>query len=62
MAFGAALVVLGVLRMVEHEFGPTFRGRWMSLLPYVCAIVAALVVIGIAATRITKKSLNGPSK
>ena len=30
LGFGSVLFVLGVLRMLQNEFGPTFRGRWMS--------------------------------
>ncbi len=53
-----AFIVLGVLRLTQHEFAPTFRGRWMSLLPYVFALVTALLVAGFAASRIGKKSLH----
>jgi hypothetical protein len=52
------LLVLGTLRLVQTEFAPTFSGRWMSLLPYVFAIVVALVVIGIAVSRIGKTTLD----
>jgi hypothetical protein len=58
LACGASLVVLGVLRLVQHEFAPTFAGRWMSLLPYVAALVLCFVVIGIAVSRISKSSLS----
>jgi hypothetical protein len=54
----ASLLVLGVLRLVQTEFGPTFSGRWMSLLPYVIALVICFAVIGLAASRIAKKSLH----
>ena len=54
----ASLLVLGVLRLVQTEFGPTFSGRWMSLLPYVIALVICIAVIGLAASRIAKKSLH----
>lgn len=59
---GTLLLVLGLLRLVQNEFAPTFAGRWMSLLPYVFALVLCLVVIGIAVTRISKPSLNDPTK
>lgn len=55
----ASLLVLGVLRMVQTELGPTFAGRWMSLLPYLMAIVVCLIVIAVAIARIGKKSLHG---
>ena len=52
---GCVFLVLGVLRMVQNEFGRSFRGRWMSLLPYLFAFVVSLIVMGIAAWRISKK-------
>ena len=55
---GTSLLVLAVLRLVQHEFAPTFEGRWMSLLPYVIALFASLIVIGLAVSRIGKSSLN----
>jgi hypothetical protein len=57
---GSTLLVLGLLRLVQNEFGPTFEGRWMSLLPYVIALVLCLTVIGIAISRVAKSSLNKP--
>ena len=59
---GTLLLVLGLLRLVQNEFGPTFDGRWMSLLPYVITFVASLAVIGLAISRIGKKSLNSDHK
>jgi cytochrome c biogenesis protein CcdA len=53
-----AFAVLGVLRLMQNEFAPTFRGRWMALLPYVIALATAVVVAGLAASRIGKKSLH----
>jgi hypothetical protein len=52
---GCALLVLGVLRMVQNEFGKSFRGSWTTMLPYLFAFVASLAVMGVAAWRITKK-------
>jgi hypothetical protein len=52
---GCVFLVLGVLRMVQNEFGRTFRGSWMTLLPYLFAFVASLAVMGVAAWRISKK-------
>jgi hypothetical protein len=52
---GCVFIVLAGLRMVQNEFAPTFRGEWMSLLPYLFALVFSLIVIGVAAWRITKK-------
>lgn len=61
LGFGSVLIVLGVLRMVQNEFAPTFSGRWFSLLPYLFALVLTLAIIGLAITRITKKSLHPKS-
>jgi len=68
VAFGAAgalligiacgYLVLGVLRMLQTEFAPTFGGRWMSLLPYLFALLFSVFVAGLAASRIGKKSLQ----
>lgn len=57
---GAAvsLLVLGVLRLIQTELAPTFAGRWMSLLPYLIALIVCLIVIAIAASRIGKSSLH----
>ncbi len=52
---GCVLLVLGALRMVQNEFGKSFRGSWVSLLPYLFAFIASLAVMGIAAWRISKK-------
>ena len=52
---GCVLLVLGVLRMVQNEFGRSFRGSWTTMLPYVFAFVASLAVVGVAVWRITKK-------
>jgi hypothetical protein len=52
---GCSLLVLGVLRMVQNEFGKSFRGSWTTMLPYLFAFVASLAVMGVAAWRITKK-------
>ncbi len=55
---GCVLLVLGVLRMLQNEFGKTFRGSWMTMLPYLIAFVASLAVMGLAAWRISKKTLQ----
>ncbi len=52
---GCVFLVLGVLRMVQNEFGKSFRGSWTIMLPYLFAFVASLAVMGVAAWRITKK-------
>ena len=58
LGFGSALLVLGVLRVLQVDTGDTFRGRWMSLLPYLIALVVAAIVIGLAVSRIGKKTLS----
>ena len=52
---GCVFLVLGVLRMVQNEFGRSFRGSWVTMLPYLFAFVASLAVVGVAAWRISKK-------
>lgn len=54
---GASLIILALLRMIENEFAPTFAGPWMRTVPYLVALIACVVVIGLAVSRIGKKSL-----
>ncbi len=56
---GVLLVVLGLLRLVQNEFGDSFDGRWTGLLPYLLALLVSIAVIGIAVSRISKSSLHG---
>ncbi len=58
LAVASVFVVLGVLRLLQNEFAPTFAGRWMSLIPYVIAIVVAAAIIAAAVSRIGKSPLN----
>jgi hypothetical protein len=58
LGVGAVFIVLGVLRLIQNEFGPTFEGRWFSLLPYLIAFVLSLAIIGLAVSRIVKSSLH----
>jgi hypothetical protein len=58
IATAGAFLVLGVLRLLQTEFAPTFSGRWMSLVPYVVALLVAILVVVVAASRISKKHLN----
>lgn len=55
---GCAFLILGLLRLVQTEYGVTFRGKWMGLLPYLLALVVSVIVIGVAASRIGKKTLQ----
>jgi hypothetical protein len=59
---GCVLLVLGLLRMLQNEFGKTFRGSWMTMLPYLIAFVASVAVMGLAAWRISKKTLQKGSR
>ncbi|HEX3088596.1 MAG TPA: hypothetical protein VHQ23_08060 [Ilumatobacteraceae bacterium] len=52
---GCALLVLALLRMIQNEFGKSFRGDWTHLLPYLFALIASVAVMGFAAWRISKK-------
>ena len=52
---GCVFLVLSGLRLIQNEFGRSFRGQWMSLLPYLFAFVISLAVMGVAAWRITTK-------
>ncbi len=44
---GTILLVLGVVRLLQAETGSTFQGH-LSFLPYLIAMVLALLVIGMA--------------
>jgi len=61
LGFGSAFVVLGLLRMIQNEFGPSFDGRWTSLLPYFFAFLLSVAIIGVAVSRIVKSSLHPKS-
>ena len=61
LGFGSVLIVLGLLRLVQHEFAPTFSGRWFGLLPYLFALVLSVAIIGVAVSRIQKPSLHPKS-
>ena len=52
---GCALLVLSLLRMIQNEFGKSFRGDWTHLLPYLFALIASVAVMAFAAWRISKK-------
>ena len=58
LGFATAMLVLGVLRLLQTEFHKSFRGQWTHIIPYVAAFGVAVIVIGIAASRIGKKSLQ----
>jgi uncharacterized membrane protein YidH (DUF202 family) len=52
---GLVLLVLGALRMMQNEFGRSFRGSWFSMLPYLIAFLVSVIVMAVAAWRIVKK-------
>jgi hypothetical protein len=52
---GCAFLILGILRMVQTEFGDSFRSTWTNMIPYVIALIAAALVMSFAAWRISKK-------
>ena len=56
--FAGFFLVLGVLRLLQTEFAPTFAGRWMSLVPYLIALLVSLVLIALAVSRISKQPLH----
>ncbi len=58
LGLASAFLVLGVLRLVQTEYHKSFRGQWTSIIPYLIAVAVALVVIGLAVSRIGKKSLH----
>lgn len=58
MGVASAFLVLGVLRLIQTEFHRSFRGQWTSIIPYVVAVAVAIAVIGLAASRIGKKTLH----
>ncbi len=43
---GVALLVLGLLRLVQSEWGDVSGGKWASVAAYAIAFVAALVLFG----------------
>jgi len=57
IGLGTGFLVLGLLRMLQTEWPATFGGRWMNLLPYLCGVAFAGVVIGLAVRRINTTPL-----
>lgn len=58
IGFGTGFLVLGLLRMLQTEWPATFDGRWMNLIPYLCGLAFAGIVIGLAVRRINKSPLT----
>lgn len=58
LAIGSAFAVLGVLRLLQTEADETFHGRWMQLIPYLVALVVAVLIIVVAVLRISRPTLQ----
>lgn len=54
LGIGVILLMLAALRALQTETGTTFTGNW-SWAPYMIVLVAAVVVIGLALSRIQAK-------
>jgi Putative Actinobacterial Holin-X, holin superfamily III len=52
LAFGILLILIGVLRLLQTETGAALTGDW-SWVPYAVVVVLGIVIIGVAAWRIT---------
>jgi hypothetical protein len=52
---GCAFLILGLLRMIQNEFGKSFTSTWVNMMPYAIALVATIIVMTFAAWRISKK-------
>lgn len=50
---GLALLLVGLLRALQSETGTTFSGN-LTWVPYGCVAAAALLLMGLAAWRITR--------
>ena len=50
---GLAILLVALLRALQEETGTTFAGNW-DWIPYLIVSFAALVLVGLAAWRITK--------
>jgi hypothetical protein len=57
LGIGSMLLLLGGLRALQTQTGTTFQGNW-SWAPYLIAVAAGLVLIGLALLRIRRR--KGP--
>jgi hypothetical protein len=57
LGIGCSLLLLGGLRALQTQTGTTFAGNW-SWAPYLIAVAAGLVLIGLAILRISRR--KGP--
>ena len=58
IGIGTGFLVLGLLRMLQTEWPATFEGRWMNLIPYLCGLALAGIVLGLSVRRINKTPLT----
>lgn len=56
LVIGGVTLTMSMLRVLQEETGSTFTGN-LSWVPYLCTLGAVLVMIGLLAWRITKRSL-----
>jgi len=59
LALGIGMLLLGLLRVLQTETGSTFTGN-LSWLPYVITAVVALLVLGLAAWRVSAGPARRP--
>lgn len=57
LGLGLFMMLLALLRALQTETGDAFDGNW-SFVPYGITLVAAVVVIGVAVSRIKKPTLE----
>ena len=63
IGFGNVFLILGILRLVQNEYGKSFRSPWVAIVPYFIALIATVIVMTFAAWRISrKKSLQKESR
>ena len=61
LGLGLALILLGLLRLVQTEWARSARGS-LSWLPYVIVLVVCLALIALVVSRINRDSLNKEPK
>ena len=54
LGIGLVLLVIGLLRVLQHEAATTFDGNWV-VVPYAIALVVAAALAGLSARAIAKK-------
>jgi hypothetical protein len=61
IGFGAVLLLLALLRLLQHETEPHWTGNW-SWVPYAIVFVVSVVIAALAARRIGKHELSNSQK